>query len=118
MPHGSAFHLSGGMSGGVIKLNSTVKEPLVLSRSLQLTDVSLQIYVQDSIKIFVLSSLSLKGVAITFTGIILVLKELFDLPNAEAYSEPCQTSKIERFAKIHYGYKSSTIHAKPSILNV
>lgn len=74
MPHGSAFHLSGGMSGGVIKLNSSVKEPLVLSRSLQLTDVSLQIFVQDSIKIFVLSSLSLKGVAITFTGIIVGLK--------------------------------------------
>ena len=37
---------------------------------------------------------------------------------AEAYSEPCQTSKKEHFAKIVNGYKPSTIFAKCFILDL
>ena len=37
---------------------------------------------------------------------------------AEAYSEPCQTSKMERFAKIVNGSNPSTIILKRSILDV
>ena len=36
----------------------------------------------------------------------------------EAYSEPCQTSKIESFAKIVNGFMPLTIFAKRSILDV
>ena len=35
----------------------------------------------------------------------------------EAYSDPCQTSKIERFAKIVNDWKPLTIFAKHSILD-
>ena len=31
---------------------------------------------------------------------------------SEAYSEPCQTSKMERFAKIIIGFQSLTIFTK------
>ena len=37
---------------------------------------------------------------------------------SEAYSEPCQTSKRERFAKIVNGIHSLTVFAKCSILDV
>ena len=37
---------------------------------------------------------------------------------SKAYSEPIQTSKMERFAKIVYGKKSWTIFVKRSILAV
>ena len=36
----------------------------------------------------------------------------------QAYLEPCQTSKMERFAKIVNGDKPLTIFAKRSILDV
>ena len=36
----------------------------------------------------------------------------------EAYSEPCQLSKMERFAKIVDGFYLLTISAKRSILDV
>ena len=36
----------------------------------------------------------------------------------KSYSEPCQTSKLERFAKIVDGFKPLTIFAKRSILDV
>ena len=36
----------------------------------------------------------------------------------EAYSEPCQTSKMERFAKIVNGKKPLTIFAERSVLDV
>ena len=36
----------------------------------------------------------------------------------EAYSEPCQTSKIELFAKIVNGFQPLTIFAKSSVLDV
>ena len=38
--------------------------------------------------------------------------------NSEAYSEPCQISKIVRFAKIVNSFQSLTIFAKRSILDV
>ena len=38
--------------------------------------------------------------------------------NSEAYSEPCQISKIEAFAQIVNGFQFLTILAKSSILNV
>ena len=38
-------------------------------------------------------------------------------PNSEAYSQPCQTSKIERFAKIAHGFQLIGIFAKHSILD-
>ena len=38
--------------------------------------------------------------------------------SAEAYSGPCQTSKMERFAKIVYGKKPSIVFTKLSILDV
>ena len=37
---------------------------------------------------------------------------------SEVYSEPCQTSKMECFAKIVSGWKSLTIFAKYSIFVV
>ena len=37
---------------------------------------------------------------------------------AEAYSEPCQTSKMERFAKIINSFQPLTTFAKRSILDV
>ena len=37
---------------------------------------------------------------------------------AEAYSEPYQTSKMERFAKIVNGFQPLTIFGKRSILDV
>ena len=43
------------------------------------------------------------------------------VPNHKAskkYAEPCQISKIERFAKIINGFKPLTIFAKHSILDV
>ena len=39
-------------------------------------------------------------------------------PNSEAYSEPCQTSKMEVFAKIVNGFSFLTIFLKLSILDV
>ena len=38
--------------------------------------------------------------------------------NIEAYSESCQTSKIERFTKTVYGFKPLIIFLKRSILDV
>ena len=38
--------------------------------------------------------------------------------NSEAYSEPCQTSKVEIFAKIVNGFCQLTIFSKRSILDV
>ena len=38
--------------------------------------------------------------------------------NSEAYSEPCQTSKMEVFTKIVNGFSFLTIFAKSSILDV
>ena len=38
--------------------------------------------------------------------------------NSEVYSEPCQTSKMESFAKILSNYKLLSIFAKYSILDV
>ena len=38
--------------------------------------------------------------------------------NSEVYSETCQTSKIERFAKIVHGFDPLTIFKKFSILDV
>ena len=38
--------------------------------------------------------------------------------NSEAYSEPYQLSKMERFAKIINGFQPLTIFAKQSILDV
>ena len=38
--------------------------------------------------------------------------------NSEAYSEPCQTSKMEVFAKIMNGFSFLTIFAKSCILDV
>ena len=37
---------------------------------------------------------------------------------SEAYSEPCQTSKIVRFTKIVNGFEQLTIFAKRSILDI
>ena len=37
---------------------------------------------------------------------------------AKAYSEPCQTSKMEFFAKLVKGFKPLTIFVKSSILDV
>ena len=39
-------------------------------------------------------------------------------PEPEAYTEPCQTSRIELFAKRVNGLKPLTIFAKSSILDV
>ena len=41
---------------------------------------------------------------------------MIDCP--EAHSETCQTSKVERFAKIVHGFSSLTIFARNSILDV
>ena len=38
--------------------------------------------------------------------------------NSEAYSEPCQTSKMEVFEKITNGFSFLVIFAKSSILDV
>ena len=35
----------------------------------------------------------------------------------EAYSEPCQASKMKRFAKIVHSFQSWTIFAKHSVLD-
>ena len=37
---------------------------------------------------------------------------------SEAYSEPCQTAKMERFARIANGFKSLNIFKKRAILDV
>ena len=38
--------------------------------------------------------------------------------NSEGYSEPCQTSKMDVFAKIVNGFSSLTIFAESSVLDV
>ena len=47
----------------------------------------------------------------------LVLSTYF-IPMSEACSEPCQTTKKKRFAKIVNGFQPSTIFAKRSILDI
>ena len=39
-------------------------------------------------------------------------------PQTEAYSEPCQTPKMERFERIANDLRSLTIFAKRSILDI
>lgn len=68
MPHGSAFHLAGAMSNGVLRLSAPINDAITLSKSLQLHGSSLQVHVVDSVNIYVLASLNLRGVAIPFTG--------------------------------------------------
>ena len=48
----------------------------------------------------------------------LITGSLSDASITEAYSEHCQTSRMERFMKIVNGQKPLTIFAKCSILNV
>ena len=68
MPQGSAFHLDGSMVESILGLAASIDEPLILTQSLQLTGVSLRVRVEDSIQIFVLGSLNLRGVPVTFHG--------------------------------------------------
>ena len=37
---------------------------------------------------------------------------------SEVYSQPCETSKMERFAKIVHGWKQLTVLAKCAIIDV
>ena len=74
-------------------------------------------------------SICLESTEVKFLTAVSIEHQAFDLrkkervlkrfsPMPDAYSEPCQTSKTERFAKIVNGLKSLTILAICSILDV
>ena len=46
------------------------------------------------------------------------LSKQFSLYSAEAYSEPCQISKVELFSKILGDFQSLTISAKSCVLDL
>ena len=60
------------------------------------------------------------ALVITLVQKLLSLKVLLrsNHSQAEAYSEPCQTSKMELFAKIVTSFRAPTVFSKNSILNV
>lgn len=78
MPVGSAFLLDGYMVEGTLKLSETIKDPLVLSKSLILKNVALKMRIKDSVEIYVTGSLTLPGVeGVGFTGKVMINDDIY-----------------------------------------
>ncbi|XP_002169063.3 uncharacterized protein LOC100203318 [Hydra vulgaris] len=69
MPHGSAFHLDGGITNGELKLSAAVDGALYMSKSFEMKDVTFHADVVDNgVQFYVFGSMNPRGVDIPFSG--------------------------------------------------